>query len=202
VAAAVAPRARQGGFVDPVTLSFLVVAGAGAAIAYLHHPNYAKIAAATKIPVAGVQSAWKWSRVRGLPFAWVLATIIVESGGNPRSQGDAGGKSKGLMQVNTEVHAKDKDWIAAGVHPDDMFNIDKGVEWGTKVMKEILGELDDVLKSHHVKTSRDVSLRLSYKGPSTVKKTIIAGREPSDIPWAHEAIVRWHRALTTVSKVV
>lgn len=180
----------------------LVLAAAGLVIIGVHivHPNFAKVAAMLGMPVQAVASAWKYSLRRGLPFRWVLATIMVESGGNPNSVGDAGGRSKGLMQVNTVAHAKEL--AQAGVRPEDLHNVDTGIDWGTRVMKDILAKVDAALAGHHVQTPRDVTLRLAYKGPKTVEKTIRSGGEPKDIPWAPEAIVRWRAALTRVAKAV
>lgn len=201
MAASAAPaRNKQSGFIDPFTLTALALGGAAVALAHLVHPNYAKIAAMLNMPVDAVASAWKWSKKRGLPFPWVLATIMVESGGKPSSVGDAGGRSKGLMQVNTVAHAGEL--ARAGLRPDDMHKIDTGVEWGTKVMQDIYDDVKKALVGHHVQTPVDVTLRLAYKGPATVTSAIAHGKEPKDIPWAPEAIVRWRAALTKVKAAV
>jgi hypothetical protein len=194
--AAVAPR---GGGVSMVGL---LLAAAGLVVIGVHivHPNFVKIAALLGMPVEAVSSAWKWSHARGLPFAWVLATIMVESNGKPSAVGDSGGRSKGLMQVNTVAHAGEL--AQAGVRPDDLHNVDTGIDWGTRVMKEILAKVDAALAGHRVQTPRDVTLRLAYKGPATVTGAIARGQEPSSIPWAPEAIVRWRTALTRVAKAV
>ena len=183
----------------------LLLAAAGLVVIGVHivHPDFAKIAALLGMPVKAVQSAWSWSRRRGLPFAWVLATIMVESGGNPNSVGDAGGRSKGLMQVNTVAHAGDL--AKAGVRPEDLHKIDTGVEWGTWAMKDIydkhvLAPLAAAPRPIH--TPKDVSMRLAYKGPGPVEHAIRTGHEPSDLPWAPDAIVRWRHALTKVAKAV
>ena len=51
-----------------------------------------------------IQSARNWSQARGIPLQEVLATILVESSGNPRAWANkANEDSRGLMQVN--IHA-------------------------------------------------------------------------------------------------
>lgn len=163
-------------------------------------PNYSKIAALLGKPwtPAIVQSAWKWSRKRGVPFTWVLATIIVESGANPHAAGDAGGESKGLMQVNTSPTAWGPKLRAAGVAPEALYGVDKGIEWGTLAMKTIYAELLKAIGSRRLQTPLDEALRLAYKGPSTVESAIRAGREPTTISWAQEALSRWRAATQRV----
>lgn len=207
MAADAAPaRNKQSGFIDPFTLTALALGGAAVALAHLTHPNYAKIGALLGWGPNGskiVQSAWNWSKKRGVSFPWVLATIIVESGGNPMSAGDAGGKSKGLMQVNTSAHLKEL--TKAGVRPEDLHKIDTGIEWGTWAMKDIYDKyvLEPLAStSRSFATPKDVMMRLAYKGPGPVANAIRSGREPKDIPWAPEAIVRWRSALAKVKAAV
>lgn len=195
-AVAAKPRARQGGFIDLVTLSLLV---GGGVILYRHlfHPNFAKVAALLKIPQPGVEAAWKFSQQRGLPFPWVLATILVESGGHPGERGDAGGRSVGLMQVNTVAHAHEI--AAAGLTPESLLDPVIAVDWGTRVYKDIYDDVKKVVAGRNLRTPIDVTTRLAYKGPSTVEKTIRAGQEPSSISWAPEAIRNWQAATKKVA---
>lgn len=197
--AELAPRRPQGGFIDLALLGVLV-AGGFVVVRQIRHPNYAKIGTQLKMPPKAVESAWKWSRKRNLPFAWVLATIIVESGGKTTVRGDSGGRSVGLMQVNTVAHARDI--AAAGKRPEDLFDIETNVDWGTRVMRDIYDDVKAALAGRNVRTPEDVVLRLAYKGPATVVKTIKSGGEPALISWAPDATARWRRALTEVSRVV
>jgi len=87
-------------------LLLLGVAGVvAAAVGLTGTQNLTRAAVALRLPLAYVQSASKWAKRRGLPLDWVLTTILVESGGNPRAAGDSDGRSAGLMQVNTVAHA-------------------------------------------------------------------------------------------------
>ena len=194
-----AKRAREGGFIDILSLGLLALGG-GIVAAHIVHPNYAKIAALLGRPWTTdiVASAWKWSRKRGVPFAWVLATIIVESGADPHSAGDAGGKSKGLMQVNVLAHAADL--MKAGYVPNDMYKIDPGIEMGTLAMRDIYNKY--VLEPSAARPTaapKDVAMRLAYKGPATVKSAILRGEDPRAISWAPEAISRWRAATQRVA---
>ena len=181
-----------------MTLGLLV---AGGTILYKHlvHPNYARIGSLLGWGPNGsqiVQSAYKWSQKRGLPFPWVLATIIVESGGNPRSTGDANGESKGLMQVNTVANAAVLRRYGYG--PSDMYDIDHGIEIGTLLMKQFY----DKVKQHgaaRVRTPIDETLRLSYKGPQPVYNALDRGQEPSSLSFAHPAIENWRAATQRVA---
>lgn len=177
----------------------LLVLAAGLVVIGMHivHPNFAKISAMLGIPVKGVEAAWSWSRKRGLPFAWVLATILVESGGKPNDRGDAGGRSVGLMQVNTVAHANEI--AAAGLTPGALLDPATNVDWGTRVMKDIYDEVKAALAGRNVRTPVDETLRLAYKGPATVIKAIKSGQEPANISWAPEAITRWRAATARVA---
>jgi hypothetical protein len=196
-AVAAKPRTRQGGGVaDLITLGLLV---GGGVILYRHlfHPNFAKVAALLKIPQPGVEAAWKFSRQRGLPFPWVLATILVESGGHPNERGDAGGRSVGLMQVNTVAHAHEI--AAAGLTPESLLDPVIAVDWGTRVYKDIYDGVKQAIGNRRLNTPIDVTTRLAYKGPATVEHAIRNGQEPASISWAPEAIRNWQAATKKVA---
>ncbi len=192
-----AKRTRQGGFVALLPLALMAL-GTGVIVAHVVHPNFVKIAALLGRPWTPgiVQSAWKWAKKRGLPFDWVLATIIVESGANPRSAGDAGGESKGLMQVNTVANAAKL--RAAGYRPEDLHHVDTGIEMGTLMMREFY----DKVREHgaaRVRTPIDETLRLAYKGPGPVYAALDRGQEPSSLSFAHPAIENWRSAKNRVA---
>lgn len=148
-----------------------------------------------------IASARRWARARGLPTAWVLATILVESGGKIGAAGDDGGRSVGLMQVNTVAHAKEMQ--AAGVTRAAMFGIDKNIEWGTKVLKAVYDDVKAALAATPVPVPVDIATRLAYKsGSKPIVDVIQQGRNPVTLPWAPPAVVRWRRALTGTSAVV
>jgi hypothetical protein len=160
-----------------------------------------------------VEAATKWAQVRGLPLQWVLATILVESRGNPLIVGDRfiipEGASIGLMQINT-VAWKDR-LRRAKVTRQMLFNVDKNVEWGTLIMREKYDKVMEAL----VKTRRplrnpvpvDVLMRLLYTGVD-VLKAIYNGVDPraDSNPKRHAARLRsvsaWNQAQAATSALV
>lgn len=191
------PRARQGSGLDLVVLG-LFAAGIWVVAKHVITPSFARVSAGLggRWTPAMVASAWKWSQKRGLPFNWVLATIIVESSANPHTQSDANGESKGLMQVNTVANAGTLKKY--GYKPDDMYDVDHGIEIGTLLMKQFYDEV----KQHgaaRVRTPIDETLRLSYKGPTPVYNALDRGQEPSSLSFAHPAIENWRAATQRVA---
>ncbi len=123
----------------------------------------------------------------------------MESGGNPHSAGDAGGRSVGLMQVNTVAHGSEM--AKEGLTRDSLFDMDKNVEWGTKVLREVHELVLKAIGGQTPKAPVDVITRLAYKGPRTVVNAIHAGKNPIEISWAPDAVLRWRRALTRAAAV-
>lgn len=181
----------------PVLLALGV---AGFAISHILADRQITAEMRAKLTPQMIASAKRWARARGLPTAWVLATILVESEGKVGAVGDEGGRSVGLMQVNTSAHADEM--RAAGVTRSALFGIDKNIEWGTKVMKDIYDEVRAAIAQRPTPAPIDIVTRLAYKGPKTVIGAIKRGQNPVTLPWAPPAVVRWRRALTGTSAVV
>jgi hypothetical protein len=183
-----------------LSLGLIAVAGVlAAAVGLSSGPDLRKVAAGLGWPLPYVQSASKWAKRRGVPLEWVLATIIVESRGNPRAAGDSGGRSVGLMQVNTVAHAAEM--ASAGVSRDRMFNPDTNIEWGTKYLSEFK---NDVLKNLGGRTPPiplDWIVRLAYKGPATVYSALRRGESPANISWAPDALANWRAAMSKVQSL-
>ncbi len=174
-------------------LLLLGVAGVVAAAAGLTGThNLTRAAIALKLPLAYVQSASKWAKKRGLPLDWVLTTILVESGGNPRAAGDSDGRSAGLMQVNTVAHAAELK--AAGLTRADMFNPDTNIEWGTKYLAQFRDDVQNALGSRSPPAPLDELVRLSYKRPAAVTGALRKGQNPlTTLSWAPDAIANWRQ---------
>lgn len=171
-------------------LAVLALAGlVVAAVGLTGGPDLRRIAAGLRWPVSYVTSAAKWARRRGLPLEWVLATIIVESNGNPNSRGDADGRSVGLMQVNVRAHP---------VTIEQMFHPDTNIAWGTQILRNYR---DKVVAAYGGRqpANLDAISRLAYKGPSTVLAAISRKQDPLTIDWAPPAVKRWREALGRVS---
>lgn len=143
-------------------------------------------------------SARKWAAARNLPLDWVLATILIESGGNPGAIGD-GGKSYGLMQVNTAVQT---DRITKhGYAPSDMFAVDRNIEIGTEIMADFRQGLKKLLASRSWPGSyedRDL-IRIAYKGGLGTAIRALKGLEPYKNYQAKTKV--WHDLLDRVSSV-
>lgn len=171
-----------------VALVGLVVAGIG-----LTHVDAPRIAAGLGPPWKADYVRWakKWSALYGVPFEWVLATIIVESGGKPNVRGDADGRSVGLMQVNVVANAKD-------VTLAQMLDPDQNIKWGTKYLKDYTDKVEEALAGRTPPIPLSWIVRLYYKGPATVLSALHKGQNPATISWAPEALRHWAAAMERV----
>lgn len=170
-----------------LALTGLVVAAVG----LTYGPNLDRVAHGLGLPRSYVQQAQKWARRRGLPLEWVLATILVESGGNPHAMGDTDGRSRGLMQVNVVANAKD-------IGRDDLFDPATNIKWGTFYLKRFRDEVLAALGGRTPPIPLDYIVRLAYKGPATVLAALQRGENPANIAWAPAALARWSAAMGRV----
>jgi hypothetical protein len=150
-----------------------------------------------------VASAKRWAGERGIPVQEVLATIYVESRGNPKAWANLSTEdSRGLMQVNVRAWASKL--AAYGLTVDDLWDADKNIMIGTLIYKQYR---DNVLKwiaqsGHTQSASIDVLARLAYKGPAYVQKKILAGEDASH-PYknAEAAVANWKVAMTIANQL-
>jgi hypothetical protein len=179
-------------------LALIAAAGVILAASKLFAAGYdtARIAAGLGLPRNYVQYAAKWAKRYGLPLDWVLATILVESGGNPNARGDADGRSRGLMQVNVMAHAREL--AASGLSAEHMFDPAKNIEWGVKLLRRFRDDVLRALGGRSPPAALDEITRLSYKGPTTVLAALRRGENPLTISWAPPAIARWRNAMARV----
>jgi soluble lytic murein transglycosylase-like protein len=183
-------------------LAFILVGAAGVIAAAMKikkkSPNMLRIAAGLGWPVGYVQSAAKWSNKRDLPLEWVLATIIVESAGRPGAAGDAGGRSVGLMQVNTVAHAQEL--AAAGVPKSQMTDPETNIQWGTKYLAEFRAKVLAALGGRTPPAPLDLLVRMAYKGPATIYAALRRGENPvQTVSWVPAAAVTWRNAMARVT---
>ncbi len=167
-----------------------------AAVKLTSGPNLAHVALGLKMPLTTIQSAATWARRRKLPLEWVLATILVESRGNPAITGDDG-RSIGLMQVNASAHASEL--AAAGVSRKQLFEPDRNIEWGTLYLAKFKADVLRALGGRSPPIPLDQIVRLSYKGPSPVLQMLKRGGNPAALSWAPEALANWRREMARVS---
>lgn len=150
-----------------------------------------------------IASAIKWARIRGVPAQEILATIYVESRGNPRAWANlATEDSRGLMQIN--VNAWKNKLEARGYSLDDLWDIDKNIEIGSEIYANYRNTVQNLIAQSGVPQAAgiDVLTRLYYKGPAYVKKKILAGEDASS-PYknADKAVENWKVAMDLASKV-
>lgn len=177
-------------------LALVGLAGLVVAAMKLSGPSAKNIAAGLRMPVSTIESAVKWSTRRGVPLEWTLTTILVESSGNPHAAGDAGGRSVGLMQVNSVAHAAEL--RAAGVTREKLFDPDTNIEWGTKYLSEFRAQVLNALGSRQAPAPLDEIVRLAYKGPATVTNALRRGENPLSLSWAPDALANWRRRMAEV----
>jgi hypothetical protein len=178
-------------------LALIALAGVGtAAYKLTSGANLRYVAAGLGLPLAYVQLADKWGKRRGLPFEWVLTTILVESGGKPNVAGDADGRSAGLMQVNTVAHAAEM--AHAGVTRTQMFQPATNIEWGTKYLRQFRDDVLAALGGRPAPIPLDYIVRLAYKGPTTVEGMLRRGENPATLSWAPDALRNWHDKMALV----
>lgn len=173
----------------------ILVALAGLAISAVgltQGPNVGRVATGLGLPVSYVAAAKKWSTWYRVPFEWVLATILVESGGKPNVRGDADRRSVGLMQVNVVANAKD-------VTLTQMLDPEQNIKWGTKYLKDYTDKVEEALGSRTPPIPLSWIVRLYYKGPKTVLGVLDRGGDPKTISWAPEALHRWAAAMGRVT---
>jgi soluble lytic murein transglycosylase-like protein len=150
-----------------------------------------------------IASAIKWAKVRGVPAQEILATIYVESRGNPRAWANLSTEdSRGLMQVNVNAWASKLQ--ARGYSLDDLWDIDKNIEIGSEIYANYRQTVQNLIAQSGVPQSApiDVLTRLYYKGPAYVKKKILAGEDASH-PYnnAEAAVQNWKVAMDLVRGV-
>lgn len=144
-------------------------------------------AKAAEVPLI-VAAAKKWADKYGVPVAEVLATIQVESNGNPKAWANTAKEdSRGLMQVN--INAWASTLKSLGYAPDDLWKIDVAIQVGTKIYanyrKKVVGAIAASGKTQpepvHVIT------RQYYRGPAAVINAIKAGKDASTVFAASDA---------------
>jgi hypothetical protein len=150
-----------------------------------------------------VASVLKWARVRGVPPQELLATIYVESRGNPRAWANLSTEdSRGLMQIN--VRAWKSFLTSRGYTVDDLWDVDKNIEIGSLIYKKYRDDVLNWIAQSGVPQAApvDVLTRLAYKGPAYVKKKILAGEDASH-PYknAEAAIENWKVAMNLANRV-
>jgi hypothetical protein len=156
-----------------------------------------------------INSARKWANARGIPLQEVLATILVESVGNPKAWANkANEDSRGLMQVN--IRAWSNLLTQNGMTVNDLWDIDKNIQIGTYIYANYRQKVQNLISQSGCAIAQSVPIatltRLYYKGPTYVEKMIKACGPALQAlhPYkdAERAVANWDSAMTKVSAVV
>jgi hypothetical protein len=156
------------------------------------------------------QLARKWAKARGLPAAWVLSTIMVESGGDPnRVVQNAKEASYGLMQINTNAHRARLDKYGVNT-PQQLLDPDTNIKIGTEILREAWDNVAQALGGQTPPGPLDVLVRYSYVGPLATRTMLQQGKHPREalrstgepIFVADRLEGRWARALANTGTVV
>lgn len=173
-----------------------------------------------KISRAVYALAEKWAAARGLPLQWVLATILVESGGDVRKVGDCYDKSGnrlpeckslGLMQVNWVAHGERLRRDRLAQNREDLFDPETNIKIGTLFLREAYDLVLRELAGTTPNTPIDLLTRFAYKGPAPTKQAIRQNEAPQNarkqdgsllFPDGATVVARWSRALANTTNVV
>lgn len=133
----------------------------------------------TKLAPEIIASAKKWSKFYGVPYRWVLATIWIESRGNPKAMRRErdGDVSAGLMQVKAGAQAERL--RRHGLTTADLSDPDTNIMVGTEIMLDYARIIRRALAGRPEPAPMDVLLRLAYNwGIGNVSRELKAGRDP------------------------
>jgi Transglycosylase SLT domain len=155
-----------------------------------------------------INSARRWAVARGIPLQEVLATILVESSGNPRAWANKVNEdSRGLMQVNVRA------WSALlkqnSMTTDDLWDVDKNIQIGTYIYAMYRQKVQALIAQSGCASAQSAPIatltRLYYKGPAYVEKMIkecgSALQAMHPYKDAEAAVANWNNAMTKTTGV-
>jgi len=155
-----------------------------------------------------INSARNWAQARGIPLQEVLATILVESSGNPRAWANkANEDSRGLMQVN--IRALASLLKQNGMTVEDLWDVDKNIQIGTYIYAQYRQKVQNLIAQSGCAAAQNASIatltRLYYKGPAYVETMIkecgpkLAAMHP--YLNAEAAVANWNSAMAKTSAI-
>jgi hypothetical protein len=120
-----------------------------------------------EIPKNYNDSINKYASKYGIDPNIIRAVICVESGWNPDALSFDGQHGKGLMQIDDRFHDFAK--------TQDVFNTDKNIEYGTKLLSDYIKEFDgDVESGIGAYNSGPGNITSTWKNPEYLKKVFTA----------------------------
>ena len=155
-----------------------------------------------------IDSARRWSQTRGIPLQEVLATILVESSGNPHAWANkANEDSRGLMQVN--VRAWTSLLTQNGMTVADLWDVDKNIQIGTYIYATYRQKVQNLIAQSGCAAAQGAPIatltRLYYKGPAYVETMIkeCGAKLAAMHPYlnAEAAVANWDSAMAKTSGI-
>lgn len=163
------------------------------------------VSAASRFSPEVLASAKKWAAKRGVPLNEILATILLESRGNPKAHllNDKE-DSRGLMQVNIRAHGATLKKL--GYTPDDLYKVDVGIEVGSLLYAQARAKVADLVKKCKAPSqAHDLGTltRLYYAGPKYVIAMLQKAKTTADTAHAFKNsetyVDHWHDATSAVA---
>lgn len=196
--------------------SLLGLAGAAAVVAVVALPRSSQAGASSfrgKLEIAArklsadvLASARKWAAARGVPVREVVASILLESRGDPKARNKTAREdSRGVLQVNVNAHG---DLLKRlGYKPDDLYRLEVGMEVGTALYAESRKRVDALVRASGVPQWHPVATltRLRYAGPRYVDDMLAKAKSKADTrhPFkdAETYVAHWDDAMVAAGVV-
>lgn len=153
-----------------------------------------------------VSSAKKWAVARNVPVNEILATILLESRGNPWAHAKTDKEnSLGLMQVNVNAHG---DLLKVrGYRPEDLYRPDIGIEIGSLIYMQARKKVIELVKACPAPQTHDIPTltRLYYAGPKYVIAMLRKAKTQADTahPFKRSEVYvdHWRDAMDAIGQV-
>jgi hypothetical protein len=168
----------RGFFLVPFGLGLFALGASNAAVAA--PPPFE----ASGLPPRIRRIAAKWAKERKLPVEWILATILAESGGNPKARGDFKDgvyRSLGLMQVNRVANAALLQTLGIKKPDPQLFDPDLNIKAGSYLLREALDKVLGVLPGPQKPDLLAEIVRFAYVGPQLTVQALRRGEHPREV---------------------
>ena len=152
-----------------------------------------------------IAAAIKWAKARNVPANEILATILLESRGDPWAHAKSAKEdSYGAMQVNVNAH---RDMLKVrGYRPEDLYKPDIGIEIGSLIYAQARARVADLISKCKAPQTHDLSTltRLYYAGPKYVIAMLQKAKTQDDTahPFKNSFVYvdHWHNAMQAVKE--
>lgn len=151
-------------------------------------------------------AARKHARAKGIPLEDVLATILLESRGNPKAHlKNSKEDSRGPMQVN--INAWGPLLKSKGYTASDLFDVEKGIDVGTTILGNFRKKVEtEIAKSavplHKQAYDLGTITRMWYAGPAYTQSTLRKAKNTDDTRHffknSEKYVANWQSAIAAV----